>query len=193
MPSSLVLCSLGCLAKTYSRFREFGLGPSESTPVFYTTLFQKGSEDKASRSNKSNILHAMLRVARCSFIFPLRGPPPGSPLGFHHLGQPSLELRAPLRGLDILPYSVSLFSEMDNPCEAAVFPFHLFLQWWELLALLVCLSARGSVVCNKNENFNVVTIIKISTKWEYGYTINSTYPSCEITTISNFPKKTTLE
>jgi hypothetical protein len=46
----------------------------------------------------------------------------------------------------------------------------------------------------RNYDFNLVTIINISTKWDYGYTINSRYfLPVPIVTISKFPRKATLE
>ena len=44
----------------------------------------------------------------------------------------------------------------------------------------------------RNYDYNLVTIIKISTKWDYGYAINSSYfLPVPIMTISTFPRKTT--
>jgi hypothetical protein len=46
----------------------------------------------------------------------------------------------------------------------------------------------------RNYDLNLVTIKKISTKCDYGYTINSSYfLPASIITISKFPRKTTLE
>ena len=46
----------------------------------------------------------------------------------------------------------------------------------------------------KNYDYNLVAIKKISSKWDYGYTINSSYfLPVPIMTISKFPRKTTLE
>ena len=59
---------------------------------------------------------------------------------------------------------------------------------------MITLILYQNKFCTKirNYDFNLVTIVKISTKCDYGYTINSSFfLPVPIMTISTFPKKTT--